>query len=138
MKKFTESMSNIKKVETNTLKYFELFPLLDGLEGERPGIRKRVWDWLKGEPDEFQDIIHRPINNRILNINLFYFGVGGEYPLKYIKDYPGEIEHCINIHPENFIEGSKDCELRKDLNLIWYVYENDIDNVESFPIMPIY
>lgn len=39
-------MKKIKKVPLKTETYFDLFPLLEGLEKERPGIRKRVWSWL--------------------------------------------------------------------------------------------
>lgn len=136
MKKFTESLSSIKKEPLKVLNYYNLFPLLDGLESERPGIRSRVWDWMCGNPpygeyDDWKDAAFSPYNGRISFINLFYYGVGDEYPLSYIKEYPNEIEDCKKIHPEAFVENSKESELRKDLNLIWYVYESEMDNNKS-------
>ena len=38
MRKFTESLSSIKKVEQKTISYYSIMPLLNGLETERPGF----------------------------------------------------------------------------------------------------
>lgn len=142
MKKFTESLSTIKKEPLSVLNYYDLFPLLKGLESERPGIKDRVWKWMCGHPpyggwDDFKDVAFQPYNGRISFINLFCYGVGDEYSLKYLKDYPDELEHCRKIHPEAFEENSKESEIRKDLNLIWHVYESDIDNdsIGKFAVM---
>ena len=147
MKKFTESLSNIKKVKGETITYFDLFSLLRGLEPERPGIKDRIWKWMcdVGPLDsEFA-----PYNGRISYINLFYYGVGDEYELDYIKEYPEELEHCKKTHPDAFIdymgpgkENKKVVDLRLDLNLILHVYQDEIGNgfglgqsMESFPVM---
>jgi len=133
IKKFDESIdSEIDKVKGFDITYFELFPLLKGLEKARPGIKKRVWDFLC---EDHYDDRFEPIQGRILNINLFYFGVGDEYELEYIKKYPKEIEHWKKIHPENFIKDSKEFELRLDFNFIWYIYEKEIKDVEAFPVL---
>lgn len=120
------------KVKPIFIKYFDLFELLDGLESDRPGIRKRIWDFISDE----KDIQFQPIKGRILNINLFYYGVGDEYPLSYLKKYPSELEHCKKTHPYAFIDGSEESELRRDLNLIWYTYESDVTDPGSFSILP--
>ncbi len=132
MRKFTESLSNIRKVEGETLTYFDLFPLLKGLESERPGIKDRVWKWMCKE----SDVTFKPYNGRIININLFYYGIGDEYPCKYLIDYPDELEHCKNTHPDAFKDGIEK-ELRLDLNLIWSVYQDDVDEeaMEEFPVI---
>lgn len=132
MKKFTESLINIKKVQSKSLIYFDLFPLLKGLEIERPGIKDRVWEWMCDE----WDVAFKPYNGRIININLFYYGVGDEYDLNYLKKYPDELEHCKRTHPSAFVDGPEK-ELRLDLNLILHVYQDDIseDGVESFSVI---
>ena len=137
MRKFTESLNSIKKVEGKTMTYFDLFPLLKGLESERPGIKKRVWDWLCSEDDS----AWRVYNGRIKNINLYFYGVGEEYPLKN-EYYEQEVAHSKTIHPDAFPDyiqkgsGVKSMyELRLDLNLIWQVYEDDIDDPESFHVL---
>ena len=38
------------------------------------------------------------------------------------------------IYPEAFIEGTLESEIRKDLNLIWSVYEVDGEEVEMFHV----
>lgn len=124
MKKFTESLSNIKKVETHKLIYFDLFPLLKGLESERPGIKDRIW---KHMCDEW-DVAFKPYNGRISYMNLYYYGAGDEYELNYLKEYPDDLEHSKKIHPEAFVNGTKENELRKDLNLIWFVYQDEMNN----------
>ena len=136
MRKFTESLTNIKKVPSETLVYFDLFPLLKGLESERPGIKDRVWSWLCEE----WDVAFKPYNGRIININLYYYGLGDEYPLKDSDE--SELEHSKQIHPEAFQDymgpGSgekKAIELRKDLNLIWSVYEDEIEDPEMFSVI---
>lgn len=131
MKKFTESLDNIKKVDKKVLIYFDLFTLLKGLEIERPGIKKRVWDHMLDDPDS----AFRPYNGRISSINLFYYGVGEEYDLKYLKENPQELEHSKKIHPEAFIEGTKENNLRKDLNLILSIYQDDIEDIEEFYVL---
>jgi hypothetical protein len=127
--KFTESLSNTKKVEGITITYFDLFPLLRGLESERPGIKERIWKWLCDEKDS----AFAPYNGRILNINLFYYGVGEEYPLK-DKYYEEEVKHSKKIHPEAFQDG-KIKDIRLDLNLIWQVYEDEISDPGLFPVI---
>lgn len=129
MKKFTESLSNINKVASQRCNYFDLFPLLKGLEKERPGIKKRIWDWLCDQ----SDAAFKPYNGRIININLFYYGIGEEYPLK-SEYYEEEVKHSKKIHPEAFKEGEEK-ELRLDLNLIWHVYEDEITDAESFSVI---
>lgn len=139
MKKFTESLNNITKVKSKKLVYFDLFPLLKGLESERPGIKDRVWKWMCKE----WDVAFKPYNGRIININLYYYGIGDEYPLKDLEGSDGsEIEHSKKIHPEAFQDymgpgkGDKEAiELRKDLNLIWSVYEDEIEDPEAFSVI---
>ena len=128
MKKFTESLTNIKKTKTERLVYFDLFPLLKGLESERPGIKDRVWKWMCSEKYDSAFMVY---NGRISNINLFYFGLGDEYPTKHLQKYPDEFEHSKKTFPSSFIDGSDDKELRLDLNLIWSVYEDDMKDSES-------
>lgn len=137
MRKFTESLSKIQKQPLEVLNYYKLSPLLKGLESERPGIEDRVWKWMCGHPpygeySDFKDVAFQPYNGRISFINLFYYGVGDEYPLEYLKKYPEESERSKKIHPKAFEEDSKESELRKDLNLIWYIYESDMDNKKSY------
>ena len=133
MRKFTESLSSITKVAGTTMIYFDLFPLLKGLEVERPGIKDRVW---KHMSEDEPDYAFRPWNGRISTINLYFYGVGDEYKVKYLDKYPEDLEHSKKIHPEAFKVGTKDNELRLDFNLIWSVYDDEIgDNVESFPVM---
>ena len=126
IKRINEGIDNIKKVEGKSITYYSLFPLLKGLEVERPGIRDRIWDFLKEE----RDIQFQPIHGRILGINLFYYGVGDEYP---IEDDPKEIAHCKKIHPQAFISGTIENQLRLDFNLIWYVYE--VKDLEMFYVI---
>jgi len=67
------------------------------------------------------DVAFKPYNGRISKINLFCYGIGDEYPTKYIQEYPDELEHCKKIHPEAFIDEYLDPkikEIRLDLNLI--------------------
>lgn len=78
---------NIIKSEKKELIYYNLFDLLKGLESERPGIKDRVWKWMcshppYGEWDQWKDVAFEPYNGRISFINLFYYGVGDEYPLE--------------------------------------------------------
>ena len=119
----------ITKVRSKTITYFDLFPLLRGLESERPGIKDRIWEWVCDE----WDAAFKPYNGRILNINLFYYGVGEEYPLKN-KFYKQNVLHSKNIHPEAFIAG-KIRNIRLDLNLIWSTYEDEIVDSELFPVI---
>jgi len=136
MKKFSKIFEslNVTKVDGKTIVYFDLFDLLKGLESERPGIKKRIWSWLCEE----EDFAWRVYNGRIKNINLFYYGVGEEYPLKN-EYYEQEVAHSKTIHPDAFMgEGRVDEKmqnLRLDLNLIWHVYEDEIIDPESFPVM---
>jgi hypothetical protein len=128
LKKYNESNSNIKKVNPTSisLKYFDINALLDGLESERPGIKTRLKKWIS----EYHDL-----NNGVKSINLFYYGIGDEYPNLYLTKYPDELDHCKKIHPEAFKEGSDEKDIRIDLNLIWSVYQDEIgDDVESFKI----
>lgn len=113
---------------------------MEELEGERPGIGDRVWDWVR-DKDNY-DYDNRPYNGRITNINLGYFGIGDEYPLNYLKKYPEELDSSKKNHPEAFEnymgEGTGDPDkinLRKDLNLILYVYQDDIEDIETFSII---
>lgn len=121
------------KIIPKTIKYYDLFPLLKSLEKERPGIKDRVWKFLC---EEKNDIQFMPIKGRILGINLFFYGAGDEYPLEYLKKYPEKLENCKQIFPEAFVDGSPEKELRLDFNLIWYIYQDEIDNCECFYIMP--
>lgn len=134
MRKFTESLSSIKKEEGKQIRYYNLFPLLRGLESERPGIKDRVWAHIK---DEF-DVASKPYNGRISNINLFFYGIGDEYETKYLSEYPDELEHCKKIHPEAFTEGTKEYDLRLDFNLIIHVYQDDFKDfnyIEEFSVL---
>ena len=137
MRKFTESLQSIRKVKGTTITYFDLFPLLRGLESERPGIKDRIWDWLCDE----RDSAFAPYNGRILNINLFYYGIGEEYPIK-DKYYEESVKQSKEIHPEAFLnyieDGSGDEKIqniRLDLNLIWHIYEDEIPDPELFPVI---
>ena len=60
--------------------------------------------------------------------------VGNEHKSKYLNEYPEELEHCKKIHPEAFVDGDI-MELRKDLNLIMSLYEDDVPDIESFPVI---
>jgi hypothetical protein len=120
----------MNKVEQTNIRYFDLFQLLKGLESERPGIKNRVWNFLKDN----NDIQFSPINYRILGMNLFYYGVGDEYPIKNVTI--DEVNHSKKIHPEAFINGTPENELRKDLNFIWYIYDVEDEEIECFNIMP--
>ena len=132
MRKFTESLNNIDKVLGKNMIYFDLFPLLKGLEGERPGIRDRVWEHMNDDPDH----AFKPWNGRISTINLYFYGIGDEYKVQYLDKYPEDLDHSKKIHPEAFKNGTKENELRLDFNLIWSVYDDEIgDDVESFPVM---
>ena len=123
-------MEEVKIVKSKTTKWFDCLSLLEGLESERPGIKDRVWEFMCRD----KDIQFTPINGRLSNINLFYFGAGDEYDLKYLKDYPEELERCKEIFPESFIIGSVEYELRLDFNLIWYVYEKEIEDIGMFTV----
>ena len=119
----------IKKIEPEHIRFFDLYPMLEGLEPERPGIKKRVTAFLKNE----NDIQFSLINNRLLAMNLYYYGLGDEYPTKSDAE---EIEHSKTIHPEAFVSGTKEEALRLDFNLIWSTYDVDGDEVEEFFIQP--
>jgi len=118
------------KIETRI--YFHLKPLLKGLEPERPGISKRVTNFIISMNDN-------SIREKIKYVNLFYCGIGNEYETNYLKEYPGEYERSKTVFPDAFIDGSKDKELRLDLNLIQSTYDSHIHNLNidigSFPIM---
>lgn len=129
IRKFNEDKS-FNLVEPKRLVYFDLFPLLRGLEGIRPGIKERVWKFLCDE----KDISFRPIKGRILNINLYYFGIGDEYPTKYLKEYPDELNHSKKTFPLSYVDGIKK-ELRLDFNLIISKYEDHIEDLGSFSVM---
>lgn len=122
----------IKKVEPKHIRYFDLYPLLSRLESERPGITKRIPKHLHDDNDIQFDLI----KGRTLAVNLFYYGVGDEYPTKYIIEHPHEIEHCKKIHPEAFIKGTLEYEIRLDLNCIWSTYDIDGEEIEQFYIEP--
>ena len=134
----SNNLKHLKNYETQeTVHYYNLFRLLDGLESERPGIRERVWVWMCDE----RDSSFKPYNGRISYMNLFFYGIGDEYPTNYLKKYPTELEHCRKIHPEALEDSNHPNEdkinLRKDFNLIWSVYENEVDEsyMEMFPVM---
>lgn len=132
MRKFTESVKSIK-AEKEMLIYYDLFTLLKGLEKERPGIKKRIWEWMC--EDHKIDVATAPFNGRISFINLFYYGVGDEYPTNGPDGEPtpeDEIEHSKSVHPKAFKPGTKEYELRLDLNLIWSTYQDEIDNNMSY------
>lgn len=128
MRKFTESLSSINKVEGKKLTYYSLFPLLRGLEAERPGIKDRVWEHIKDE----WDVTFKPYNGRISNINLFYYGIGDEYETNYLKKYPEDLERMKPIHPNAFVEGTTEYELRLDFNLIIHIYQDDFIDDKDF------
>lgn len=111
----------MKKVKPETVKFYDLFPMLKSLEKQRPGIKDRVWKFLC---DEDPDIAFAPINGRIGHMNLYYYGIGPEY----FPDDVESIEHSKSIHPEAFAEG-KIKELRLDFNLIAKVYLKDVEGL---------
>jgi hypothetical protein len=117
----------IKKVEPVSIVYYDLFKLLKGLESERKGIKDRVWKWLCDE----KDIQFSPIHGRILNMNLYFYGLGDEYPSNQITEET--IEHSKSCFPEAFVEGTLECELRKDFTLIVSAY--DPIDIEVFPVI---
>jgi hypothetical protein len=121
-------MKDITKAKQENIRYFNFRDMCEGLEPERPGIRQRLKDHLVDYDFQFQ-----MIKDRILHINLFYYGVGDEYPIK-DKYVEKEIEHSKIIHPKAFKEGTLESEIRKDLNLIWSVYEVDNEEVEIFHV----
>lgn len=129
VKKFNES-KEATLVEPKSIIYFDLFPLLRGLESERPGIKERVWNFLKDE----DDIQFQPIKGRILNINLYYFGIGNEYPTEYLRKYPDDLEHSKKTFPLSYVKG-EEMELRLDFNLIISKYEKYIKDIGSFSVM---
>lgn len=51
---------------------------------------------------------------------------------KHLVKYPDELAHCHKIHPKAFIEGTEEHTMRLDFNLIWSVYEDEINDVEMF------
>ncbi len=120
MKKFTESLNNIKKVEPKTITYYSIMTLLEGLEVERPGITDRVWDWVSDVPYD------KPQKNKLFLINLFFYGVGDEYQLNYLDKYPNELEDSKDRWSNAFDKGTSEYELRLDLNLILHVYQNEL------------
>lgn len=122
-------MKDITKAKQENIRYFNFRDLCEGLESERPGIRKRLTNHL----DDDNDIQFRMIKERILHINLYFYGVGDEYPIG-DQNIEEEIKHSKKIHPEAFIEGTLESEIRKDLNLIWSVYEVDNDEIEMFHV----
>jgi len=130
IRKFNENIS-FDLVEPKRITYFELFPLLRGLEKIRPGIKDRVWKFLCDE----NDISFKPIKGRILNINLYYFGIGDEYPTKYLSEYPEDLEHSKKTFPLSYIDGNKEKELRLDFNLIISKYDGYIEDIGSFSVM---
>lgn len=129
MRKFTESLSSIKKVEQKTISYYSIMPLLNGLETERPGIKDRVWNWVCDVPYD------NPQRNKIFNINLFFYGVGDEYEIDYLKEYPNELEDSKDRWPNAFDEGTSEYELRLDLNLIIHVYQHELNGELDIKVM---
>jgi hypothetical protein len=129
MEKFS-NLKNIKKANPIEIVYFDLFSLLKGLESERPGIKKRVWDWLSDDPD----VAFLPYNGRLITMNLYYYGIGDEYDIEDKEE--GAAEYSYSIHPEAFKQGTKEYETRLDLNLIWFTYQKEIKEynigIESF------
>lgn len=87
-------------------------------------------DFLKKD----QDIQFALINNRLLGMNLYYYGIGDEYPT--IDFTNEELEHSKQIHPEAFVKGSKEESLRLDFNFIWSTYDVKGEEVEAFFIQP--
>ena len=121
--------------ETKRMVYFELFPLLASLEPLRPGIKDRVWKQLVD--DGKLDVLFAPINGRILNINLFYYGIGDEYVYDYIgvDVYPPDFDHSKKVFPNSFIDGSHKKDMRLDFNLIISKYCSEINDIEAFPVL---
>lgn len=129
IKRINESL-DIDKIEppTITFKVFKLKKMLSGLERERPGIYQRVYDFIYDERDPYflpQDVRGLHLGGRLYSLNLFYYGVGDEYPIKEVTKE--ELEHSRRTFPESFIDG-KNKEIRLDFNLIWSVYEEEIDD----------
>lgn len=129
IRKFNEDIS-FDLVKPKKITYFDLFPLLRGLEKIRPGIKDRVWEFLCDENVSF-----KPIKGRTLNINLYYFGIGDEYPTKYLSEYPQELEHSKKTFTLSYIDGNKEKELRLDFNLIISKYDEYIEDIGSFSVM---
>lgn len=119
----------MSKVKQHDIRYFNLNDLLDALETERSGIRERVRRFLSDE----WDIQFQLISGRILGMNLYFYGVGNEYPIHDTDEK--EIEHSKIIHPEAFIDGTPENELRKDFNLIWSTYDVRGEEIEVFYII---
>ena len=119
-------MKDITKAKQENIRYFNFSDMCKGLDTERPGIKERLSKHLEDWDFQFQ-----MIKDRLLHINLYFYGVGNEYPIN--DQYVNEaIEYSKKIHPEAFTEGTLESEIRKDLNLIWSVYEVDNDEVEMF------
>jgi len=124
MRKFTESLSSIKKVEPKTISYYSIMPLLEGLESERPGIKDRVWNWLCNVPYD------SPQRNKVFFLNLFFYGIGDEYKIDL-----NELENSKRTWPKAFEEGTFEKELRLDLNLIIYVYQDELGDDLDMKVM---
>jgi len=114
------------------IRYFDLNELLEELEVQRPGIEERIKKHLKN-----WDIKFDLIRGRLSHMNLFFYGVGEEYPIVYPEPYSvkEDIENSKENHPEAFITGSPENELRIDLNLIWYMCDVSDEEVECLYIM---
>lgn len=123
----------MKILEPKIIKYFDLFPLLKGLEDIRPGIKDRVWNYLCNKNEK--DISFKPIKGRILNINLYFFGIGDEYITKCLDEYPEQLEHSKKIFPQSYVDGNIEKELRLDFNLIISKYGEHIHDIEEFSVM---
>jgi hypothetical protein len=125
-------MNKIEPITTQ-FKTFKLRELLNELEQESPDITKRIFNFIYEDTDPYflpQDIRGLYLNGRLYSLNLFYYGVGDEYPIKNVdKD---EIENSQKVFPESFINNSIEKQMRLDFNLIWSVYQDDIEDIENF------
>ena len=130
--------NNVNKIEPiqKSFKYFKLKDLLAGLERERHGITRRINAFIYDESDPYflpQDIRGLEIERKLYSLNLYYYGLGDEY------DYQNataekDIENSKNVFAQAFIDGPEK-ELRLDLNLIYSVYEDDIEDLENFLVV---
>jgi hypothetical protein len=130
--------NNINKVEPiqESFKYFKLRELLAGLERERHGITRRINAFIYNENDPYflpQNIRGLDLEGRLYSLNLYYYGLGDEYTYQ-DTTAKENIENSKNVFAQAFVDGPEK-ELRLDLNLMYSVYEDDIDDIENFLVV---